>query len=267
MPRLWLSLREGSDAGAVASPEQPLRLRGAEQRALSLDEHAKLTLVGPAHARLLPERERASLLAEGLLAVQVHAAAERSTRAALWLGTPAGRLDVSEAATFALRVFADGSVRVATIAGHLTLRAAGVEMSLGAGETLCVRPGRPPQREPALRKLELARASLAASKRCAGKTSLAGAVRDLTEALARYEALREHERALSQAHVRFPEAERATQGELRAELAQMAARALSARAQIRALRAQLEAAALGELLDDSTQPLLGRARRLVPYAE
>jgi hypothetical protein len=260
------ALAEGSEL----TPDHALVLARGDDVVLALEDYARIRLFGPARVQLLPEREPALLVHEGVVSVDCAPRAARSTHSALWLADRHARLDVAASARFVLRASADKPSELAVVSGSVDVAPlVGVrELTLG-GESRCLGS----TNEPSKAHVELAAAERAlrsgsgCGKGGADRMELAGV---LARALGKLERYRGEERALLEQHAFALRSGSGDPESVRRNLAVLSAALLRERERGRALRASYEASRLATANEAAGSPeveLSERARTLIPYRE
>lgn len=276
MPRLFVRDLRGPirDLGGLAEAsellaDQTLVLSRGDDVVLALDDYARIRLFGPARVQLLPEREPALLVYEGLVSVDCAPRAARSTHSAFWLADRHARLDVAASARFVLRASTDGPSELAVVSGSVDVAVPSEprELTLG-GESRCLgRSSAPSKSYVELAAAERAlRVASACGKRGGDAMQLASV---LASALTKVERYRSEERALLEQHAFALRSGTGDPEGVRRQLAVLSAALLRERERGRALRASYEASRLTTDAADAAASLQAeltqRARALLPY--
>jgi hypothetical protein len=226
-------------------PACTLALAQGDALTLSLADHVRVTLQGPALARILPAGQPALLLHTGLLTLDVAPRGKHTLESAFWLATPTQRLEVPDQARVALRAYDNQATAIAVVSGFVSVREPELLFSMPAGSTLCTGGQHDALSPLRVTTLALAEAQLARAGTCAPERAGDDALeRPLVTARNKVSEVEAAERALLHGHGELVARDPARAAAQRLELAHVGAELLTLRERERALEAQLEAARL-----------------------
>jgi len=258
------------EVGSRIAPEATLTLARGARLTLALDDHVRISLLGPLVARALPEGAPALLVREGSFSVEVSPRGKR-VGTAFWLATPLARLDVADSARLFARVAARGGGELVLVSGHVSLAQPETALLLAGASARCVGPAGLTELSRPFATLEQAwevfsrGPSCAPQNRGARGAPLDARVAPLAAALDAVEARAAREVSWLAEHSRLLALHDSKAQGIREQLAHSAALLSRERRWAAALRAQREAVLLGRPPTERENAELERARRLVPY--
>lgn len=255
------------EQGAMLDDDAQLSLARGARLTLSLDDHVRVELTGPARVRALPRGQPALLVREGALTVDVAPRGRHGTHSAFWLATPLARVDVADSARLVVRVSPKGAGELVTVSGHAQLSLPEASQLLAAGAAHCVGPEGLGALSRPFSTLEQAAQVFASGPSCAGRAGTDGArrERELVSALDAVQQREQSEVSLLAEHTRLVALGDARAQAVRTVLAGSAAVLVRERAWAATQHAQLDAWLLGRAPTPAQKALLERAYRLAPY--